>query len=104
MGWATSHIVKLKDGETVQFCAPNGKSMMGRIESGQLVTVEPISDDIKIDEIVLCSVHGRQYLHLVKGKRGDQYQIGNNHGSINGWTNAIYGRVTAVQETSRNDD
>lgn len=40
---------------------------------------------------MLCSVHGRQYLHLIKAKRGEQYQIGNNHGRINGWTDIIYG-------------
>jgi hypothetical protein len=98
MGWATTHIAKLKEGETVQFRAPNGKSMMGLIESGQLVTVEPVLEDLKVDEIVLCAVHGRQYLHLIKAKRGQQYQIGNNHGRINGWTDTIYGRVTVVED------
>jgi hypothetical protein len=39
MGWATPYIDKLKKGETVQF-RPRGNSMSGRIESGQLCTVE----------------------------------------------------------------
>jgi hypothetical protein len=43
MGWATSYIAKLKDGETISL-RPRGNSMQGKIESGQLCTVEPISD------------------------------------------------------------
>jgi hypothetical protein len=99
MGWATGYIARLRNGESVQF-RPRGQSMAGRIESGQLVTVEPVNDIalITIDDIVLCIVHGSQFLHLVKAKRGDQCQIGNNRGRINGWTSSIYGRVTAVQD------
>jgi len=100
MGWATNHIARLKHGETVQF-RPRGGSMAGRIESGQLVTVEPIIDHaaLKPDDIVLCSVRGNQFLHLIKARRGErQFLIGNNRGGINGWTTAdhIFGRVTMV--------
>jgi hypothetical protein len=42
MSWATHHIEKLKTGETVQF-RPRGNSVKGKIESGQLVTVEPLN-------------------------------------------------------------
>ncbi len=44
-------------------------------------------------------MRGNQYLHIVKTIRGDQYQIGNNHGLINGWTGVknIYGRLTRVE-------
>ena len=41
MGWASDHIARLQDGETVQF-RPKGNSMQGKIESGQLCTVEPV--------------------------------------------------------------
>jgi len=72
MGWATSYIAKLKNGETVKF-RPRGNSMSGRIESGQLVTVEPVTDlgTLALDEIVLCSVNGGQFLHIIKGKQGN---------------------------------
>ena len=43
MGWATAYIAKLKAGETVSF-RPRGHSMSGKIESGQLCTVEPVTD------------------------------------------------------------
>ena len=41
MGWASQYIAKLQAGETVQF-RPRGNSMSGKIESGQLCTVEPV--------------------------------------------------------------
>lgn len=99
MAWATEYIAKLKNGETVQF-RPHGNSMTGRINSGQLVTVEPIDDltRIQVDEIVLCVVHGKQFLHIVKAKRGQYLQIGNNIGHVNGWTNIIHGRVIAIKD------
>lgn len=85
MAWADRYIEKLNDGQTVTF-RPRGNSMSGRIEDGELVTVEPIGDRVvKIDDVVLCKVNGSQYLHLVKSVQGDRYQIGNNKGKINGW-------------------
>ena len=100
MSWATHYIEQLKAGQTVQF-RPRGNSMKGKIASGQLVTVEPISDkQLKKGDIVLCKVNGTQYLDLIKAIQGDRYQIGNNIGRINGWTNlnSIYGLCTAVAD------
>jgi phage repressor protein C with HTH and peptisase S24 domain len=98
MSWATHYIEKLKAGESVQF-RPRGNSMKGKIESGQLVTVEPINGR-KLDkgDIVLCKVNGSQYLHLIKAVQGDRYQIGNNIGRINGWVtlNSIYGVCVGI--------
>jgi hypothetical protein len=99
MSWATEHVAKLKAGETVQF-RPVGQSMRPRIESGQLVTVEPLGElDAEVDEAVLCRVNGAVLLHLVKAKRDGQYRIGNNRGGFNGWCarSAIYGRVVRVE-------
>ena len=99
MGWATPYIAKLKNGETVQF-RPRGHSMKGKIESGQLCTVEPISDcsSLQKGDIVLCKVNGNEYLHLIKAITGKRFQIGNNQGRINGWigANSIYGKCVAV--------
>ena len=100
MGWAVNHIKKLQDGETVQF-RPHGNSMKGKINSGNLVTVEPIDDqEIKKGDIVLCKVNGRDYLHLVKAIKGKQYQIGNNRGHINGLVSigAIFGICTKIEK------
>jgi hypothetical protein len=86
--WADRLIRDLKDGKTVSF-RPKGNSMQPRIENGQLVIVDPITDDTKLESgmIVLCSVMSRQYLHLIQGVNGDFFLIGNNKGGTNGWTN-----------------
>ena len=100
MSWATGYIAKLAEGETVSF-RPRGNSMQGRIESGQLCTVAPITEDTKLSkgDIVLCKVKGNQYIHLIKAVQGERYQIGNNKGYINGWIglNTIYGKLIKVE-------
>src|SRR5438445_2137227 len=99
MGWASQHIARLQSGETVQM-RPRGNSMQGKIESGQLCTVSPVDpDSLEVGDIVLCRVNGRQYLHLIKARQGDRFQIGNNRGRINGWIsrNGIYGRCVRIE-------
>jgi hypothetical protein len=98
MGWASGYIVRLRQGETVQF-RPRGASMRGRIESGQLCTVVPVTQELKVGDIVLCKVTGREYLHLIRAVQGDRYQIGNNRGRINGWVsrNGIFGKCVRVE-------
>lgn len=100
MGWATSYIAKLKNGETVQF-RPRGHSMKGKIESGQLCTVEPIEniESLQKGDIVLCKVNGNEYLHLIKAVNGARFQIGNNRGRINGWigANSIFGKCIKIE-------
>lgn len=74
--------------------------MTGIISSGDLCTVSPILPDTVLTKgsVVLCKVRGREYLHLVSAVRGDQYQISNNHGHVNGWITSkqIYGRLICV--------
>jgi hypothetical protein len=98
MGWATEHIAKLQAGQTVQF-RPRGHSMSGKVESGQLCTVVPAPDELKVGDVVLCKVNGKQYLHLIKAVQGGRYQIGNNRGRINGWVSrhSIYGKCVRVE-------
>jgi len=99
MGWATGHIEKLLQGETVSF-RPRGGSMTGRIESGQLCTIAPVDPSaLKVDDIVLCRVRGTEYLHLIKAIQDSRFQIGNNRGKINGWigANSIFGKCISVQ-------
>lgn len=100
MGWATHHIAKLREGETVSF-RPRGASMKGRIESGQLCVVEQVDPaTLQVDDIVLCKVKGSEFLHIVKAIQGGQFQIGNNRGFINGWigANCIFGKCTSVTD------
>jgi hypothetical protein len=99
VGWATQYIAKLQEGETVQF-RPRGHSMRGKIDSGQLCTVEPVeTSSLQIGDIVLCKVNGQQYLHLIRAIQGDRFQIGNNRGRINGWIskNGIYGKCVRIE-------
>ncbi len=102
MGWATQYIEKLKKGETLTFNAPNGRSMMGKIDPKQQVTIEPVNDFAKIKkgDIVLCKVGSRQFIHLVTAVQGERFQISNNHGHVNGWIghNCIFGKVIKVGE------
>ena len=78
--------------------------MKGKVNSGDRVTLDPVDPaDVKVGDILLVRVKGRDYLHLVKALRGGpQFQIGNNRGGINGWVsgNAIYGRATSVEAPS----
>jgi hypothetical protein len=99
MGWAAGHIERLRNGDMVSF-RPRGHSMSGKIESGQLCTVAPVdAADLRVGDIVLCKVNGREYLHLIKAVQGPRFQIGNNRGRINGWVtaNAIFGRCVRVE-------
>ncbi len=101
MGWAARHIEQLSQGHIVEF-RPHGNSMTGRVNSGDLCTVEPITDAVELQSgnVVLCKVRGSEYLHLISAVRGDQYQISNNHGRVNGWVTRkqIYGKLINVSK------
>jgi hypothetical protein len=102
MSWAARAMEALAAGEVAQ-CRPHGGSMRGRIESGQLVTLDPRPEP-QIDDAVLCRCKGNVYVHLVKAIRGhgpqQRFLIGNNRGGLNGWIGraAIYGVVVAVDD------
>lgn len=75
--------------------------MAGKIESGDLCTVEPVgAGELEAGDIVLCKVGGSEYLHLIKAVRGGRFQIGNNRGGINGWIGAdgIFGKCVRVEK------
>lgn len=99
--WASHAIEVLSKGENV-IITPHGNSMSPRIESGDTVELSPrIDREIREKDIVLAKVNGKVYLHLVAAIRGEQYQIANNSGYVNGWTTRekIYG--FAVRITSK---
>jgi len=84
--------------------------MTPRIKSGELCTVSPIKLEKKeqdtllllsVGDVVLCKVHGKEYLHLIKAVQGGKrFQIGNNKGKINGWIgiNGIFGKLEKVED------
>ena len=101
MSWALNYITELQAGTTVSF-RPRGNSMTPKIKSGQLCTVRPydVTEDLEKGEVVLCKVRGKVYLHRVAAVRGDEYQIANNHGHINGWCKRekVYGVLVEVTD------
>lgn len=99
MSWATAAIQKLQNGETATV-RPRGHSMTGKVNDGELVTLEPCNPQtLKNGDIVLVKVKGRVYLHLIKAVNQERYLIGNNRGGINGWVSAkaIYGVATKIE-------
>jgi len=53
MGWVNDALQELSAGRQVQI-RPQGGSMRGRIESGDLVTLAPIRpEDVRVDDVVL---------------------------------------------------
>lgn len=98
MSWAKYSKEALARGETVEI-RPKGNSMRGRINSGDLVTIEPCDPaNLVPGDIVLVRVSGTDYVHLVSARDGERIQISNNHGHLNGWVGprAVYGIVTRV--------
>ena len=79
-------------------CKLYGNSMTPRIKSGQLVTITPNIEHVKIGDIVFCKVNGNYCVHAVKAIDGKRYQIANNHGHINGWTKNIFGKVIKIED------
>jgi len=94
MGWADFAKKALRAGKPAQV-RPRGHSMAGLIEDGGLVELEPtIGKELRVGDIVLVRVKGRDYLHLIKAINGGRCLIGNNRGGVNGWVgaNSVYGR------------
>jgi hypothetical protein len=100
MSWVKDTIDALESGNSVSV-RPQGGSMRGRIESGQLVTIAPVTPDaVKVDDVVFIRWKGNYLLHIVKEIGDEGFLIGNNIGKINGWADpsAVLGVVTAVGE------
>jgi hypothetical protein len=85
MSWVKDTLSALCQGQSVSV-RPQGGSMRGLIESGQLVTLAPVKlSDIAVGDVVFVRWKGNYLLHLVKDIQDHRYLIGNNVGKLNGW-------------------
>ena len=99
MSWAKYAIESLKKGQQAQI-RPRGHSMKGKVNDGDLVTLEPCDPGkLSAGDVVLVRVRGTDYLHLIKAVNGDRVLIGNNRGGTNGWVgrNCVYGIATKIE-------
>jgi hypothetical protein len=99
MGWAKQAIESLRSGQSAQI-RPRGHSMKGKVNDGDLVTLDPCDPArLSVGDVVLVRVRGRDYLHLIKAINGGRFLIGNNRGGTNGWVghNCIYGVATKIE-------
>jgi len=100
MSWAKYAKETLKKGLDAAV-KPRGSSMKPKIESGDVVTIAPCDPfRLKVDDIVLVTVKGKDYLHLIKAVDSKRFLIGNNRGGINGWVgwNSIHGKAVEVSK------
>lgn len=91
---------KLQNGETVIAYKEGGNSMLPKLKSRQPVDLSPVTSNtlLKKGNIVFVKVKGRYVTHLITAIKGNQYQISNNHGYVNGWVtrDSIFGKVIKI--------
>jgi hypothetical protein len=96
----------LEKGEVIW--KPKGNSMTPKIDSGDQVRIKRCTPRaFRVGDIVYAKVRGNHYLHLLSALDNSQgsgylarYQISNNHGHVNGWTDAknMFGICVQVKE------
>ena len=100
MDWSTHAREALAQGERVEI-HPRGHSMKGKVDDGDVVTLEPADPEtLAVGDVVLVRVKGRTYLHLIQACDGKRFLIGNNRGGTNGWVGpaAVYGRAVGIRK------
>lgn len=96
-----SYILEKLETDGVVSYRGKGNSMTPKIKSGDKVTVKRvISSVLRKGDIVYCKVNGSYFLHLITAIKGNQYQISNNHGHVNGWITdkSIFGLCVAIED------
>lgn len=103
MTWNLNALHELQAGQRAQV-RPRGHSMSGRINNGDLVTLEPVAlEHVRVGDVVLARVWGKRrelvVLHEVLENRGDEFLIGARNGRVDGWVcgAAIVGRASAIE-------
>lgn len=102
MSWAKYAKAALYKGKKIQI-RPRGHSMKGKVNDGDLVTLEPCDPvKLQVGDIVLVRVRGTDYLHLIKAVNNGRFLIGNNRGGTNGWVghHCIYGLATKIEPST----
>lgn len=100
MGWVKKALKELSKNGTCQI-RPQGGSMKGRIESGQLVTIEKVNlEQVNIEDAALVKWKGNYLLHIIKEIKEEEVLIGNNLGKLNGWIpiRDVIGIVVKVED------
>ena len=100
MGWVKEALQQLKEKDTCQV-RPIGGSMKGKIESGQLVSIQKINGAlVKVEDIIFIKWKNNYLLHIAKEVKNDEILIGNNLGKINGWIpkENVIGKVIQIHE------
>lgn len=95
-------IERLQNGEDVTVTCRGG-SMTPLIKVGKKITISPVDvSKVEKGDIVVATVKGRVYDHLVTAATDHKVQISNNHGHVNGWTSRskIHGIVTKIGDKS----
>lgn len=80
-----------------------GNSMQPIMSTGDTLYLKRVDPSkLRKGDAVFCKVRGNIFVHLIKGidSKGERFIIGNNHGHINGHTNAngIFGLCTQVND------
>ena len=99
MGWVKDALKELSENGECQI-RPQGGSMKGRIESGELVTIKKITpEEINVDDAAFVKWKGNYLLHIIKDVKDDKILISNNLGKINGWISQkdVIGKVIEVE-------
>jgi phage repressor protein C with HTH and peptisase S24 domain len=81
----------------------NGNSMRPLIAPKEAIYIRKVAaNQLRIGDAVFCRVNGGLQVHKITAidKANERWQIGNNHGHINGWvsTNAIFGLAVMVED------
>ncbi|MFK7969227.1 MAG: hypothetical protein AB8F95_02620 [Bacteroidia bacterium] len=100
MGWVKEALRELAKSGQCQI-RPQGGSMRGRIESGQLVTIEKTTpEQIEIEDAALVKWKGNYLLHIIKDIQNGEVLIGNNVGKLNGWIpiSDVIGKVVKIED------
>ena len=100
MGWVKDALKELNETGVCQI-RPHGGSMRGKIESGQLVTIEKTNGDlVKLEDVIFIKWKGNYLLHIAKEIKDEEILIGNNLGKINGWIpkSDVIGKVIKIED------
>ena len=105
MGWARDAAKALASGTAVEV-QPRGRSMVGVIEDGQTVWLEPLtSDAIEPGDVLFVRWKGNYLLHIAAETGPHEILLRNAYGKINGWAPRadVLGRARGIRAETRGE-